>query len=93
MSWLPGGSSLAGEGQQPPGACDLWFCVSHPVSGAWNYFLIACGLFPTVFSIPCWTTVTVLCKVPRSQPKSPDPWLMVSCLTQAPWKQLVNPDL
>lgn len=63
------------------------------MSGAWNYFLIACGLFPTVFSIPCWTTVTVLCKVPRSQPKSPDPWLMVSCLTQAPWKQLVNPDL
>ena len=52
VSWLPGGSSLAGEGQRPPGACDLWFCVSHPVSGAWNHFLTACGLFPTVFSVP-----------------------------------------
>ena len=93
MSWLPGGSSLAGEGQRPSGACDLWLRVSHPVSGAWSYFLIACGLFPCVFSIPRWTIVAVLCKVPRTQPKSLDPSLALSCLTRAPWKQLVNPDL
>lgn len=62
---------MAGEGQRPPGACDLWFRVSQPVSGAWNYFLLACGLFPSVFSVPRWATVTVLCKVPKSQPREP----------------------